>query len=342
LSEPSRSLRLAFAGTPAFAVPALEALAARHAVAAVFTQQDRPAGRGRSLQMSAVKQRAVELGIPVHQPASFKSAEALELLRGLEVDAFIVVAYGLILPPAALAIPRFGCLNIHASLLPRWRGAAPIQRAILAGDRRSGVTIMRMEAGLDTGPMLAASCVDIDAHETSKSLHDRLAPLGATLVCEVLEDLSRGAAREVPQPTEGVTYAAKIDKAEALIDWQDDAAAIARKVHAFDPWPIAETRLHGAQLRIWEAQAVLQGATDPLAPVAAASPGGASSPGSASSPGNAAVPGCVLAATAAGIDVACGRGLLRIQRLQLPGRKPLTAQQFATAQPLVGVCMTRS
>jgi methionyl-tRNA formyltransferase len=317
LSEPSRSLRLAFAGTPPFAVPALEALAGRFELVAVFTQQDRPAGRGRALQMSAVKQRAVELGIPVHQPASFKSAEAQDLLRGLEVDAFVVVAYGLILPAAALSAPRLGCFNIHASLLPRWRGAAPIQRAILAGDRRTGVTIMRMEAGLDTGPMLASVAVDIDAHDTSKSLHDRLAPLGAALVCEVLEALARGEARETPQPSEGVTYAAKIDKAEALIDWREDAAAIARKVHAFDPWPIAETRLHGTQLRIWDAEV--------------AAPSGT---------GVHAAPGSVLAAGSAGIDVSCGRGVLRIQRLQLPGRKPLTARQFANAQPLVGVSLT--
>ncbi len=267
--------------------------------------------------MSAVKQRAVELGIPVHQPASFKSAEAQDLLRGLEVDAFVVVAYGLILPAAALSAPRLGCFNIHASLLPRWRGAAPIQRAILAGDRRTGVTIMRMEAGLDTGPMLASVAVDIDAHDTSKSLHDRLAPLGAALVCEVLEALARGEARETPQPSEGVTYAAKIDKAEALIDWREDAAAIARKVHAFDPWPIAETRLHGTQLRIWDAEV--------------AAPSGT---------GVHAAPGSVLAAGSAGIDVSCGRGVLRIQRLQLPGRKPLTARQFANAQPLLGVSLT--
>ncbi len=267
--------------------------------------------------MSAVKQRALELGIPVHQPASFKSAEAQDLLRGLEVDAFVVVAYGLILPAAALSAPRLGCFNIHASLLPRWRGAAPIQRAILAGDRRTGVTIMRMEAGLDTGPMLASVAVDIDAHDTSTSLHDRLAPLGAALVCEVLEALARGEARETPQPSEGVTYAAKIDKAEALIDWREDAAAIARKVHAFDPWPIAETRLHGTQLRIWDAEV--------------AAPSGT---------GVHAAPGSVLAAGSAGIDVSCGRGVLRIQRLQLPGRKPLTARQFANAQPLVGVSLT--
>jgi methionyl-tRNA formyltransferase len=326
LSEPSRSLRLAFAGTPPFAVPALDALAERFALTAVFTQQDRPAGRGRALQASAVKQRAVELGIPVYQPASFKSAEAQSLLRGLEVDAFVVVAYGLILPAAALAIPRLGCLNIHASLLPRWRGAAPIQRAILAGDRRTGVTIMRMEAGLDTGPMLASLGVDIDAQDTSKRLHDRLAPLGATLVCEVLDALARGEARETPQPAEGVTYAAKIDKAEALIDWRDDAAAIARKVHAFDPWPIAETRLHGSQLRIWEAEVAPPGATDL----------GVTDLGTVRVE---AAPGCVLAAGAPGIDVACGQGVLRIQRLQMPGRKPLTAQQFANAQPLAGVCL---
>lgn len=305
------SLRLAFAGTPSFSVPALDALRrAGHSIIGVFTQADRPAGRGRVVQPSAVKTRALELGIPVFQPASFKSEEALAALRGLDLDALIVVAYGLILPPAALAIPRWGCINIHASLLPRWRGAAPIQRAILAGDATTGITIMRMEAGLDTGPILAMRALAIPADATTRTLSERLAGLGGELICEALASLARGQSEPRPQPEHGIVYAAKIAKSEALIDWQEDAVAIARKVRAFDPWPIAETRFHGAQLRIFEAEA-LPSAGDSGA-------------------------GCVLRAAAAGIDVACGRGTLRIKRLQQPGRKPVSAVEFANAASLAG------
>jgi methionyl-tRNA formyltransferase len=311
------SLRLAFAGTPPFAVPALDALrAAGHCILAVFTQADRPAGRGRNLHASAVKRRAVELGIPVHQPLSFKLPEAQALLRDLNPDAFIVVAYGLILPPPALAVPRLGCLNIHASLLPRWRGAAPIQRAILAGDRVTGVTIMRMAEGLDTGPKLLARTIDIDERETSQTLHDRLAQLGGELVCEALDGLQQGTLREQAQPAEGVCYAAKVEKSEALIDWREDAGAIARKVRAFDPWPVAETRFEGTQLRIWQAESVRSDTADAADRSAAA--------------------GSVLTVSTRGIDVACGRGVLRITRLQLPGRKPISAQQFANARRLGG------
>jgi methionyl-tRNA formyltransferase len=250
----------------------------------------------------------------VFQPVSFKSEEALETLRALELDALVVVAYGLILPPAALQCPKQGCINIHASLLPRWRGAAPIQRAVLAGDAKTGVTIMRMDAGLDTGPMLATREIDIGAHDTAKTVHDRLARLGAELIGETLNALAQGRVREVPQPSEGVTYAEKIDKAEALIDWRQDAIQVWRRVRAFNPWPIAETRLNGAQLRIWDAEA------NPV------------SIGTAP----AMEPGMVLAATHAGIDVACGRGVLRIIRLQLAGRKPLVAQEFIKGQRLDG------
>ena len=316
------ALRLAFAGTPPFAVPALDALcAAGYQVTAAYTQADRPAGRGRSLHQSAVKQRALELGIPVQQPESFKSAQAQESLRALKPDVFVVAAYGLLLPPDALAIPRLGCLNIHASLLPRWRGAAPIQRAILAGDSLTGITIMRMEAGLDTGPMLLARAIEIEARDTSKSLQDRLARLGAVLICEALEGLQHGHLHEQVQPAAGVCYAPKIGKSEALIDWREDAEAIARKVRAFDPWPVAETRFEGEQLRIWEAEAV------PTSQAAGAD--------------RAETPvGSVLGASKLGIDVACGRGVLRATRLQLPGRKPVSAQQFANAQPLAGARFT--
>jgi methionyl-tRNA formyltransferase len=311
-TEPPR-LRLGFAGTPEFAVPALDALQKAHRICAVFTQPDRPAGRGQPLHASPVKVRATLHGLSVHQPSSFKSPEALEILRALRLDALVVVAYGLILTPAALECPRLGCINIHASLLPRWRGAAPIQRALLAGDAMTGVTIMRMDAGLDTGPMLATRDIDIGARDTAKILRDRLALLGAELILDTLDGLNLGDVPEVPQPSDGVTYAEKIQKTEALIDWQQDAVHIGRRVRAFNPWPIAETRLNGAQLRLWDAEVL----ASKLAP-------------------NAAPPGTVLAATHDGIDVACGRGILRILRLQLAGRKPLVPREFLRGRRLDG------
>jgi methionyl-tRNA formyltransferase len=322
-TEPPR-LRLGFAGTPEFAVPALDALQHAQRICAVFTQPDRPAGRGRPLHASPVKARATLHGLCVHQPSSFKSPEALEILRALRLDALVVVAYGLILPPAALECPRLGCINIHASLLPRWRGAAPIQRALLAGDAKTGVTIMRMDAGLDTGPMLATRAIDIGARDTAKILHDRLALLGAELIVETLDALEVGRVSEVPQPSDGVTYAEKIQKTEALIDWQRDAVHVWRQVRAFYPWPIAETRLNGTQLRLWDAE-VLDSQTIQ-----------ASQPGRPGQPNPDIVPGTVLAATHDGIDVACGRGILRILRLQLAGRKPLVPREFLKGQRLDG------
>ena len=323
-------LRLGFAGTPEFAVPALEALVKTQRICAVFTQPDRPAGRGQSLSASPVKSRALELGLGVHQPVSFKTPETLELLRSLALDALVVVAYGLILPPAALNSPRLGCINIHASLLPRWRGAAPIQRALLAGDTKTGVTLMRMDAGLDTGPMLASLEIELTQHDTAKSVHDRLAGLGAQLIGDTLDALNAGRLRELPQPVDGVTYAEKVNKAEALIDWQQDAAQVSRRVHAFNPWPIAETRFNGAQLRIWDAEVrdieAREKAGTP--PTAAAGAGAAASPGAA--------PGTVLAATDEGIDVACGRQVLRILRLQLAGRKALASGEFIQGLKLDG------
>jgi methionyl-tRNA formyltransferase len=309
------ALRLAFAGTPPFAVPALDALTdAGHRVQAVYTQADRPAGRGRSLQESAVKARALALGIPVMQPLSFNSAEAQASLSALGVDAFVVVAYGLILPPAALAIPRLGSFNIHASLLPRWRGAAPIQRAIEAGDRMTGITIMRMDAGLDTGPMLLARPIAIEARDTAATLQDRLAKLGGEAICDALEALQRGLLHEQPQPAQGVCYAAKIRKSEARIDWHTDADTISRKVRAFDPWPVAETHFEGRQVRVWEAESAIGPDTEAAALSA----------------------GSIVRASKHGIDVACGRGVLRIARLQLPGGKPIAAHQFASSHALAG------
>ncbi len=308
-------MRLGFAGTPEFAVPALDALLqSRHGVQAVFTQPDRPAGRGRALHASAVKRRAVERGLPVHQPATFKSPAALAALRDLGLDALVVVAYGLILPRAALSAPRLGCFNIHASLLPRWRGAAPIHRALLAGDADTGVTIMRMEPALDTGPVLAVRRVAIAERDTAGSLHDRLAQVGALLLVDTLDAVAAGTAVEHPQPAEGVSYAEKIGKAEASIDWHATAPSVLRRVRAFNPWPVAETRLHGAQLRIWEAELT----PDPI---------------------GAADPGAVLTASGEGIDVACGQGALRVLRLQLAGRKPLPAGEFIKAQPLAGAIL---
>ena len=277
----------------------------------MFTQPDRPAGRGQIMHLSAVKLRARELGVAVYQPQNFKTPDAIDLLRSLRLDALIVVAYGLILPTAALEAPALGCFNIHASLLPRWRGAAPIQRALLAGDALTGVTIMRMEAGLDTGPMLASRNLAIAPRETAGSLHDRLAKLGGDLIVETLETVANGTARPRPQPDVGITYAEKISKAEALIDWNDDAVDVVRRVRAFNPWPIAETRLHGKQLRVWEVE------------LPAAAPG-------------TGVPGTVLDVSSEGVDVACGRGTLRILRMQLAGRKPLAAREFIQSQKLAG------
>jgi methionyl-tRNA formyltransferase len=306
-------LKLGFAGTPDFAVPALELLAAQQRICAVFTQPDRPAGRGQTLHLSPVKRRALELGLEVHQPATFKAPEVLERLRAADLDVLVVAAYGLILPAAALGIPRWGCINIHASLLPRWRGAAPIQRALLAGDTESGVTIMRMEAGLDTGPMMNSRATAISPRETAKSLHDRLAVLGAELAGEAVRALSGGRAVEVLQPVDGVTYAAKINKAEARIQWQQSARQIDRQVRAFNPTPVAETLCNGEQLRVWDAQSL---EAPPLSP--------------------AMPPGSVLTAAAEGIDVVCGSGILRILKLQLAGRKPLAAAEFLRGQRLDG------
>jgi methionyl-tRNA formyltransferase len=281
----------------------------------VFTQPDRPAGRGQALQASAVKRKAFELGLEVRQPTSFKSSAAIESLRAAQLDALIVVAYGQILPSVALTIPKMGCINIHGSLLPRWRGAAPIQRAILAGDCVTGVTIMRMEAGLDTGPMLASRNVDIGLRDNAQTVHDKLAGVGAELIVESLTTLAAGSAREIVQPAEGITYADKISKTEAPINWRHAAGQISRQVRAFNPWPIAQTQFNGQALRIWDAETVdlhFAGA------------------------GRDVVPGTVMAATGEGIDVACGTGVLRILRLQLPGRKPLTAQEFLQGQRLTG------
>jgi len=304
-----------------------------------MTKPDRPAGRGRRLQMSPVKHRALSLGLPVLEPTSLKPPEAAEALRAFELDALVVVAYGLILPPAVLGVPRLGCFNIHASLLPRWRGAAPIQRALLAGDPVTGITIMRMQEMLDAGPVLEVRAIDIGAHDTAGTLQERLAALGAELICHVLDALAAGRAVERPQPTAGVTYAAKISKDEALIDWRESAVAVLRRIRAFNPFPVAETRLGGAQVRIWEAERVCASHAAPAPAGSSALAAGSSALAAGSSAlatAGAPPPGSVLATSPGGIDVACGEGVVRVTRLQLAGRKPLTAAEFLHAQPLAG------
>ncbi|HKZ72696.1 MAG TPA: methionyl-tRNA formyltransferase [Steroidobacteraceae bacterium] len=307
-------MRVAFAGTPEFALPALHALAqSPHQLVGVLTQPDRPRGRGQRVGSSPVKAAAERLGAPIAQPATLRTDAGLAELASWQPDVLVVVAYGLILPAAALALPRSGCVNIHASLLPRWRGAAPIQRAILAGDGESGVTIMLMDAGLDTGPMLLQKRIPLRADETAGTLHDTLAALGAEALIETLARWPAGDLSPRPQPPEGATYAAKIDKSEAMIDWRTDAAAIERQVRAFNPSPVAETRLDGEQLRIFGARA---------------RPGGLST---ADAP-----PGLVLAAESGGIVVGCGRGRLLVTQVQRPGRRPVPARELASSLPLVG------
>ena len=310
------SLRVAFAGTPEFAVPPLAALAASgHQIVGVLTQPDRPAGRGRELRASPVKQFALGHALPVDQPATLRTPEGRASLAGWQADVLVVVAYGLILPQAALDLPRLGCLNIHASLLPRWRGAAPIQRAILAGDPQTGVAIMRMEAGLDTGPVLLERRTAIRADDTSGSLQERLAQEGAAALLEALAQLEAGTAVATPQATDGVTYAHKIDKSEARIDWQSSAAQIDRQVRAFQPWPVAETAMRGEIVRVHRAAVAV---------------------GADASAARGASPGKVVTLAAQGLVVACGDGALALQALQRPGRKPVTAREFAAAVPIVG------
>jgi methionyl-tRNA formyltransferase len=307
-------MKIVFAGTPDFSLPVLETLLhSRHPVVAVYTQPDRPAGRGRHTRFSPVKQLATQEGVPVCQPPTLRAAAVQAELAAWQSDLMVVVAYGLILPPAVLALPRLGCINVHASLLPRWRGAAPIQRAILAGDSETGVTLMQMEAGLDTGPILASERCPIPEDMTGGQLHDRLAEMGAQLLRDNLERFLQGQLELQPQDDRLATYAGKLDKREALIDWNRPAVEIGRQVRAFNPWPVAETRFSGKQLRIWEAQPLKANGDHP--------------------------PGRVLAATRQGIDVACGKGILRLQRVQLPGARALEAADFVNAQTLEGVTL---
>lgn len=308
----SKSLSVVFAGTPEFSVPVLDALLrSAHRVLCVYTQPDRPAGRGRHLQASAVKQFAQRHDLAIEQPATLKDPAAVEKLASWSADVMVVVAYGLILPRSVLSIPKRGCINVHASLLPRWRGAAPIQRALLAGDSQTGVTIMQMDAGLDTGPMLLERSTPIASVDTSQTLHDRLAVLGAQALIEVLANLDQLHAQE--QPADGVTYAHKISKDEALVDWHQSNVQLDRLVRAFNPWPVAETRWQGQQLRLW-----------------AAAP---------SNESHGKPPGTVLRIRAEGIDVAAGQGVLTLKQVQLAGRKPVSAAEFARAHAVQGAVL---
>jgi methionyl-tRNA formyltransferase len=303
--------RIAFAGTPQFAVPTLEAIVATGArVPLVLTQPDRPAGRGRRLTASPVKERARALGLPVAQPSSLRAPA--ELPPGERPDVLVVIAYGLLLPRRWLDWPRIGCINLHASLLPRWRGAAPIQRAVLAGDAETGISVMQMESGLDTGPVHLERVTAIGARESAGALHDRLAVLAAEALLEALPSALAGTSKPKPQDEARATLAPKITKQEALLDWREPALALERRVRAFDPWPVAEARLSdGRRLRVFEAEVVAD------APAARA--------------------GTIVAAGRSGIDVATGDGVLRLRRIQPPSGRVMDAESYLAAHSVSGV-----
>ncbi|MFZ5503430.1 MAG: methionyl-tRNA formyltransferase [Pseudomonadota bacterium] len=300
-------MKIIFAGTPPFAAHALAALLPTHQVVAVLTQPDRPSGRGMKLTASAVKQLALQHDIPVLQPASLKSEPAQQAIAALHAEVMVVAAYGLILPQAVLRIPRYGCLNIHASLLPRWRGAAPIQRAIQAGDGETGITIMQMDEGLDTGDMLLRRACPILAEDTSVSLHDKLAQLGASSIIEALALLQQGELKAVKQDNAAACYAAKLLKNEAALDWRLDAQTLQRNIRAFNPFPVCSAVFDGLIIKVWRAT------------LCAGTPG---------------VPGEVLSLDERGIVVACGQGALCLTLLQRPGGKAQPAAQFLQAVPI--------
>ncbi|MGS2723403.1 methionyl-tRNA formyltransferase [Porticoccus sp. GXU_MW_L64] len=295
-------LRIVFAGTPDFAAHHLQALLddGTHQVVAVYTQPDRPKGRGKQLAASPVKALALEHSLPVYQPQNLKSPEDQQQLAALDADIMVVVAYGLLLPQAVLDTPRFGCINVHASLLPRWRGAAPIQRAIEAGDAETGITIMQMAAGLDTGDMLVTVRLPIDNGDTAASLHDKLLHIGGPALLQALADIAAGKAQPVPQNDALANYAHKLSKQEALLDWQQSADQIHRRVRAFNPFPVACADIGGQRVRIWQAKATGIKAAH-------------------------SQPGEIVSADEYGILVACGDGCLRLTELQLPGKKRLPA-----------------
>jgi len=307
-------LKVIYAGTPDFAVPALQALIdSEHEVVAVYTQPDRPAGRGRKLTPSPVKKVALENEIPVYQPLNFKADEDKQALIDLKADLMVVAAYGLILPKAILDAPRLGCINIHASILPRWRGAAPIQRSILAGDKETGITIMQMDIGLDTGDMLSKSVCEISDDMTASVLHDQLMAMGGKALMDVMPAIEAQQLEPVKQDESLVTYAEKLQKAEAQIDWQQSAEEIARRVRAFNAWPVTQTTYNDQVMRIWQAKA-LSDTTD-------------------------AEPGQIIAVQKKSFQVATGNGVLDVTEIQMPGKKPMPVAAFLNAHDPSGALL---
>ena len=313
-------LRVAFAGTPEFALPALAALQSHHEVIGVLTQPDRPSGRGRRLTASPVKVAAVAGQLPLAQPPTLRSEDARAQIARWHPDVLVVAAYGLMVPPEVLALPPLGCLNIHASLLPRWRGAAPIERAILAGDPCTGISIMQMDAGLDTGPVLLQRRIEIARDDTGGSLRAKLATVGAETLLEALSALAAGTLAAKPQTTEGASYAPRITKAESRIDFRVTALEIERQVRAFNPEPVAETRLEGEQLRIFAARALPPG-SDSL---------------SRQTDGRSSDPGVILSVQDGYMLVQCGQGLLAVSEVQRPGRRPISVRDLSHSFALPG------
>ncbi|WP_165309943.1 methionyl-tRNA formyltransferase [Vibrio ziniensis] len=303
----SQSLRIVFAGTPDFAARHLAALlSSEHEVIAVYTQPDRPAGRGKKLTASPVKELALEHNIPVYQPENFKSDEAKQELAELNADLMVVVAYGLLLPQVVLNTPRLGCINVHGSILPRWRGAAPIQRSIWAGDAQTGVTIMQMDIGLDTGDMLSIATLPIEATDTSASMYDKLAVLGPKALVECLTDIANGTAKAEKQDDEQANYAKKLSKEEARINWNDDAAHIERCVRAFNPWPMSHFEVAENSIKVWQSRVVDQSSNKPA--------------------------GTIIQADKTGIYVSTGNGVLALEQLQVPGKKAMSVQDILNAR----------
>ncbi|MGR9045412.1 MAG: methionyl-tRNA formyltransferase [Gammaproteobacteria bacterium] len=304
-------MKIIFAGTPEFAVPTLRMLlTSEYPVCAVYTQPDRPAGRGRKLKPSPVKELALASGIPVYQPESLKTDAEFQRLASFDADLIVVVAYGMILPQQVLDLPKYGCINVHGSLLPRWRGAAPIQRALMAGDEKTGVTIMQMVRKLDAGAMLHKEEYVIGPEDTANDLHDKLAELGAVGLAKVLKQLEAGNCKPEPQDEARVTYAEKLDKSEAVIDWTQSAEQLVRKVRGLNAWPVAQTVYQDKVLRIWRAEAI-----DQLTTV---------------EPG-------VMKLNGKHLDVATGQGILRLHEVQLPGGKRMPAEAFLNAHDVDGL-----
>lgn len=307
--------KIIYAGTPQFAVPALQALINQsidygYEICAVFTQPDRPAGRGQQLTASPVKLLAQQYNIPVHQPMTLKDSDTQKIIADYQADIMIVAAYGLLLPQAVLDMPRLGCINIHASWLPRWRGAAPIQRAILAGDTETGISIMQMAAGMDTGDVICLAGCPISNVDTTESLHDKLASLGAKTILEVLPTIIDGTAIRTPQQEHLVTHAAKLSKSEAKLNWQQSAIELDRAIRAYNPWPVAQTELEGHVIRIWQAVVVMAAETD-------------------------AVPGTICAVNKEGIDVITSKGILRLQKIQFAGKNVVTVAEVLNAHQVL-------